>query len=887
MNERLREVQAALERIRHHEVMEFQETRSRSENTCAQAYMTVSRLGLRLYWNFAAVHYEALAGALAALEQGPVDDDWEALAWRGRLRRLLGERAAGRADLDRSWSLRPSALAAGWRGESLLGLAPRQAGPWLDKALSLDPGWCWAHLWRGAAWLAAGSWDRALRSFDRFEAAAPAATPLLPLLRGQTFLSAGELKAAVSQAQAAARIDPAGCAGFALASHAQAAAGDLAAAAASYGQARDRDPELGCSHLLQVLGRRSQWREPTAYLESLDALIRREPGLAVLYVERAELKRDPRLCLYDQALADYERAAELEPGSAWALAVLARARDGRLGAASAAPAFDRAVGLAPHSGWIRAWRGQALSRRGEPEAALADLDAALEAAPWYHLAYAWRGALLCRLRRHPEGQRALGVAIRLDPDYVFPRYERFRSRLAGGDALGAAADLDQANRLDPRYSWLGRSGRGEAAEAEARLAELDRALERHPGAVSLRAWRGYSLLQMGRAQEAAEDLETAARLEPARAVIRAWRGWAFHQSGSPERAAQAFREALALEPGLGFAWSLLADVEAERGYPERALEALASALVLSPASATLHYRKAVLEERSGRKSEALASVEKALALDRSYADAQRLRSRIVGEGLMSGKLYLVGLGLDPAQHATLEGLQAMAACAVVFCEGLTEEEQAFLRGFCAELRPLPRCRDAEGGEAAEAVLKELAGGRSAALATRGHPFFWGPLAGALLRRCEQRGLAWETFGAVSAIGVAMSATGRTLGEDILGVQAFDYAAVASGEARIHPAWPVALYFFSEPDPAVYARALEALRAVYPAGVPVAWCSGGLRRDATTLQDLPGRFAEITGGTVLVFEPGKEARSRWGELPRPNSRAARDTQALNDAVWVKG
>ena len=111
--------------------------------------------------------------------------------------------------------------------------------------------------------------------------------------------------------------------------------------------------------------------------------------LVIALEERGE---DHRLAKrYDEALADYTRAMELDPGNAWA--IIGRGETYRLmGRYDEALAdFTRAIELDPGNAWAIAGRGETYRLMGRYDEALADFNRAIELDPGNAWAIASRG----------------------------------------------------------------------------------------------------------------------------------------------------------------------------------------------------------------------------------------------------------------------------------------------------------------------------------------------------------------------------------------------------------------------------------------------------------------------------------------------------------------
>ena len=230
---------------------------------------------------------------------------------------------------------------------------------------------------------------------------------------------------------------------------------------------------------------------------------------------------------------------------------------------------------------------------------------------------------------------------------------------------------------------------------------------------------------------------------------------------------------------------------------------------------------------------------------------------------MSNKLYLLGLGVEPAEHGTIEVLQAAGECDVLFCDGLDDAQRRDLSRYCARGKVAPI--DARAGEdaAAKKIMAALAAGKTVGFATLGHPFYWSALGGRLVVSAAKKGVEWQTFGAVSPMGLALSVSGVTLGTNVHGMQAFDARSLAAKGATINLAWPTVVYFYAPLDAGAYGRVVARLTRDYGAAHPALWCSVGPARKAERVGDLAGRFGELRPGRVLYLDRKVVSKSVLG------------------------
>jgi Flp pilus assembly protein TadD len=144
------------------------------------------------------------------------------------------------------------------------------------------------------------------------------------------------------------------------------------------------------------------------------------------------------------------------------------------------------------------------------------------------------GATLQRLGRNADAVRALDAAIRDEPRWADPWYNRGMAKEGLGDLDGAAADYAAAARLEPT-----------AGAPHLRLASL--------------------AFARGRYDEALREFESATRLAPG--DVDAWDGLGatLASLGRYREAEAPFRRALALRPGYEFALRNLEKLRALRG----------------------------------------------------------------------------------------------------------------------------------------------------------------------------------------------------------------------------------------------------------------------------------------------------------------------------------
>lgn len=262
---------------------------------------------------------------------------------------------------------------------------------------------------------------------------------------------------------------------------------------------------------------------------------------------------------YQEAIADFDRAIQLNPKLAWVIA--SRADTYRLMGiySEAIINFNDAIQLDANLSWAIADRGVtclAMRRYGE---ALRNFDLAIQLDPEYAWAIANR-AEVYRMRRAPQDlQRALeefSRAVRLDPDYAWAIAKRGRVHAQLRHDQEAIEDLTTALDLDPDLAWgytlrakvFRRMGRHDDA-----IADFTRAVQHDPYDAGLIGRRGRSHLAIRSFENALLDFERAIELEPRLDWVIASQAEAYKLMGRLEEALHGYTRALKIDPDMEWA----------------------------------------------------------------------------------------------------------------------------------------------------------------------------------------------------------------------------------------------------------------------------------------------------------------------------------------------
>ena len=172
------------------------------------------------------------------------------------------------------------------------------------------------------------------------------------------------------------------------------------------------------------------------------------------------------------------------------------------------------------------------------------------------------------------------------------------------------------------------------------------------------------------------------------------------------------------------------------------------------------------------------------------------------------KLIICGLGVRVPQETTLESLQALADCRVVYSHLEDKKGRAWLAGYCKSLK-VP--------SSAAAVLKDAAKG-GIGLAVWGNPQSSSRLAREVELGAQKAGLSYRVLGAISPIGSVFARSVSFLGGDYgyQGIQSYDLETVLDDAKAATTELPLVLYA-ERGAPAKWKAALKRLEAGYPSG----------------------------------------------------------------------
>jgi tetratricopeptide (TPR) repeat protein len=253
----------------------------------------------------------------------------------------------------------------------------------------------------------------------------------------------------------------------------------------------------------------------------------------------------------DGAIADYDRAVQLDPKDAaiYNNRGLAKVEKGDLDAAIVD--FNRAIQLNPKDAVACSNRGNAKRDKGDMDGAIADYNRAIRLDPKYAYAYYDRG-LARKQKSDLDGAIAdYNRVIELDPKFAKAYCDRGVAKRRKGDLDGAISDYDRTVELDPKYAiaYLNRgNAKDDKGDVEEAIADYTRGIELNPKDSKACYYRADLHAKKKEYHSAVEDALRAIELDPKNGDYYLSLGWYQLFNRKPREAIAASLKALELSP---------------------------------------------------------------------------------------------------------------------------------------------------------------------------------------------------------------------------------------------------------------------------------------------------------------------------------------------------
>jgi tetratricopeptide (TPR) repeat protein len=363
-------------------------------------------------------------------------------------------------------------------------------------------------------------------------------------------------------------------------------------------------------------------------LADLDRAIELEPQVSRAYAFRGSAYS--HLKKYQQALVDFDRAIELNPSSLRAHISRGNAYYMLRDYARAIADYSRAIELDPKLVGPYVNRGNTYYGMKDYPRALADYNHVIELDPTYAGAYQNRGIVYDQIKDYQQALADYNHAIELDPKPVGSYVNRGNTYNQIKDYQRALADYSHVIELDPTYvgAYVNRGHvYDQIKEYQQAIADFDRAVEIDPEYVRAYTYRGDSYRHLKEYQRAIADYTRAIELDARDADIYHRRGRTYRQLKHYQQAIADYTRAIELDPRD-------ADIYYRRGSAYRQLKDSQQAIVdlnyaleLNPRSDYAYFCRALVHRDLKNYQQALGDLNRALDLDPHYADTYLIRGK--------------------------------------------------------------------------------------------------------------------------------------------------------------------------------------------------------------------------------------------------------------------
>lgn len=337
---------------------------------------------------------------------------------------------------------------------------------------------------------------------------------------------------------------------------------------------------------------------------------------------------------YDTALADYDRAATLQPKDPAIYEGRGRCFELRGDRERALLEYRRLVHLRPRNRQALHSLASCLRFSGDLDGAIRVFGRALKLFPWRADLYGERAACYRTKGLRAEELVDLDQCIERDPKNAAAFRERAWAHAHFKDEDRELADLTRVIELDPRQVGafqrraLLHEKRGQIDLA---IADLSFAVELKPDSVALLKSRAAACMRAGAFDRAVADLSDVISLERGHSTSTFWlRGDAHRKSGDAKSALRDYEEAMWFDDEL---FDKL--VQSERRKRNNKLvtaehrDELDTLMLLAPEDPEYFVVRARIFEAAGEHEKAIADLDQAIALDPDRSDFFHARAMVL------------------------------------------------------------------------------------------------------------------------------------------------------------------------------------------------------------------------------------------------------------------
>jgi tetratricopeptide (TPR) repeat protein len=580
---------------------------------------------------------------LTKIDMGAKPNDAEGFLNRAGARGFNGDRNGAIADLSRAIDLDPKSVPAVYRRGAFklqkgdydgaitdlsraIELSPNTADYYSDRglaklrkrdndgavvdftrAIELDPKNAIAYRNRALAKNINGDADGALGDYNRAIDLDPKSASAFNS-RGMIKKSKGDLDGAIADFTKAIELNDKLAIAYKNRSEAKQAKGDAAGATEDLKRAGELDPQLrgeasSADHIDRGIAKGTEKQSPGSAKTVEDFFSR-----AIAKKAAGDL---------DGAIADYDRAIQLDPKDAAIYNNRGVAKQAKGGLDAAIVDFNRAIQLNPKDAGAYINRGNAKRDKGDLDGAMVDYNRAIRLDSKYAIAYYSRG-LAKKQKNDLDGAIAdYNRVIELDPKFAKAYCDRGVAKRRKGDLDGAISDYNRTVELDPKYAiaYFNRgNAKNEKGDLDGAIADYNRGIELNPKYADAYNNRGAVKGTKGDVDGAIADYNHAIELNPKNADAYYGRGLAKKHKSDLDGAIADYNRAIELDPTYALAYSNRADVYATKKDYGAAVNDIRRAIEFEPKNGDYYLSLGWYQLFNRKPREAIAASLKALQL---------------------------------------------------------------------------------------------------------------------------------------------------------------------------------------------------------------------------------------------------------------------------------
>ncbi len=341
----------------------------------------------------------------------------------------------------------------------------------------------------------------------------------------------------------------------------------------------------------------------------------------------------------DDAAKSYRRAIEIAPGDAQAHLILGSILKDIGQLHEAEKCYRRTLEINPDFAEVHFNLGSVLQELGQLEDAVASYRRALTIKTDFAQAYYNMGIAMNELGRFDEVVQCYRQSLEIDPDDADAHYNLGNALKQLGQFDKAAASYRRALEIKPNFA-KGHSNLGNVLQNLGRLdeavASYRRALEIEPNFAEAHSNLGNALQHLDEFDEALVSCRQALKIKPDLAEAHNNLGAVLQELGQFDDAVASCRRALKIKPDFAEAYSNLGNALQDIGKFDEAVASCRRALEIKPDFAEAHSNLGNALLNIGELDEAVMNYNKAVEIKPDFAEAHyNLGNALLGSGKLA------------------------------------------------------------------------------------------------------------------------------------------------------------------------------------------------------------------------------------------------------------